>query len=112
MAYSMARRYRPFMVLRILLFFAALGTALAAPSADARSRQREQDNAFRETKQGNFLPLPMIESRIVPRMRGADYLGPEFDSGSGRYRLKFIREGEVIWVDVDARTGAVIGKLR
>ena len=25
------------------------------------------------------------------------------------YRLKFIRDGKVIWVDVDARTGRVLG---
>ena len=107
MAYSMVRRYRRSMVLRILLSFAALAGALAVPSADARSRQREQDNAFRETKQGNFLPLPMIESRIVPRMRGADYLGPELNGGV--YRLKFLKGSQVIWVDVDARTGRVLG---
>jgi hypothetical protein len=37
----------------------------------------------------------------VPRMRGADYLGPELDYERGRYRLKFMRNGQVIWVDVD-----------
>ena len=41
-------------------------------------------------------------------MRGSTYLGPEFDGGV--YRLKFMRNGSVIWVDVDARTGAVIGR--
>jgi hypothetical protein len=45
-------------------------------------------------------------------MRGADYLGPELDYESGRYRLKFMRGADVIWVDVDARTGQVIGQSR
>lgn len=108
MAYSMAGRYRGFMMLRILILaLAALAPVLAAPSADGRQRPREQDNAFRETRQGNFLPLPMIESRIVPRMRGADYLGPELNGGV--YRLKFLKGNQVIWVDVDARTGRVLG---
>lgn len=106
MAYSMALRYADPMVLRILLAAAALGTAVAAP-ADARPRPREQDDAFRETREGNFLPLPMIEARIVPRMRGADYLGPELNGAV--YRLKFLKGSQVIWVDVDARTGRVLG---
>ena len=33
-------------------------------------------------------------------MGGADYLGPELNGGT--YRLKFIQNGRVIWVDVDA----------
>ena len=56
------------------------------------------------------MPLRAIEGMIVPRMRGFDYLGPELDASSGRYRLKFLREGQVVWIDVDARTGHIIGQ--
>jgi uncharacterized membrane protein YkoI len=49
-----------------------------------------------------------IERRIVPRMRGSDYLGFEYDSGARAYRFKFLKEGQVTWVDVDARTGRVL----
>ena len=49
---------------------------------------------------------------ILPRMRGAEYLGPELDVAEGRYRLKFMRGGDVIWIDVDARTGQVLGQFR
>jgi hypothetical protein len=58
------------------------------------------------------MPLRAIEGMIVPRMqmRGFDYLGPELDSASGRYRLKFLREGQVVWIDVDARTGQMLGR--
>jgi uncharacterized membrane protein YkoI len=94
------------------LILAALGIALAAAPADARPRDKEQATAFRETQEGRFLSLRNIESRILPKMRGADYLGPELDPGSGRYRLKFMCEGQVIWIDVDARTGDVIGRTR
>lgn len=52
------------------------------------------------------MPLPMIERRILPRMGDADYLGPEFRGDT--YRLKFMRNGRVIWIDVDARTGRVL----
>ena len=36
-------------------------------------------------------------------MGGADYLGPEFNGDT--YRLKFMQNGRVIWVDVDAQSG-------
>ena len=55
------------------------------------------------------MPLRAIEARIVPRMRGFDYLGPELDSSSALYRLKFIRGGQIVWIDVDARTGHIVG---
>ena len=54
------------------------------------------------------MPLPQIERRVMPFMGGADYLGPEFNGDT--YRLKFMRDGRVIWVDVDAATGRIIGR--
>ena len=98
------------MVSRLLLLIAALVTVAIAPAADARPRDKEQDVAFKAMKQGRIMPLRQIEARILPRMRGADYLGPELDPGSATYRLKFMHSGRVIWIDVDARTGEVIGK--
>ena len=97
------------MTLRALLLAAIIGTSLAAP-VEARPRDREQDAAFRETREGNFLPLPKIERRIVPQMRGFAYLGPELHPGAGIYRLKFMRGPKVVWIDVDARNGEVVGK--
>ena len=94
------------------VILAALGILVAAAPADARQRDKEQMTAWRETQQGRYLSLRNIESRILPKMRGADYLGPELDAGSGRYRLKFMRDGQVIWIDVDARTGDVVGRTR
>ena len=99
------------MKMRIALLIAGLGlTAMTPAAAERQPRDREQDAAFKATQAGRFLSLRTIESRVVPRMRGAEYLGPELDASSGRYRLKFMREGRVIWVDVDARSGQVLGK--
>ena len=99
------------MILRSLLLLAAIGTTALGPPADARPRDKEQDTAYKATRQGHFLPLREIESRIVPRMgNAAEYLGPELDARAGRYRLKFMRAGRVMWVDIDARTGQVIGR--
>ena len=43
-------------------------------------------------------------------MEGYTYLGPEFDPDELRCRLKSIRGGRVVWIDVDARTGKVVGR--
>jgi hypothetical protein len=40
----------------------------------------------------------------------ADYLGPELNNGT--YRMKFIENGRVIWVDVDPQTGRIIRRSR
>lgn len=45
-------------------------------------------------------------------MTGMQYLGPEYDPAAMAYRLKFIQNGRVHFVDVDARTGRVIGRSR
>jgi hypothetical protein len=96
------------MAVRLPLILAtAIG--LAAMSADARPPSREQDGALKGLQQGQILPLRLIEQRVVPKMRGFDYLGPEFDVGSARYRLKFMRHARVVWIDIDARTGQVVG---
>jgi hypothetical protein len=86
--------------------------ALARPHDEARlawnDRPRDQDRAFRATQEGRSMPLPQIERRVIPHMGGADYLGPEFRGRN--YRLKFMDNGRVIWVDVDAATGRIVGK--
>lgn len=98
------------MVMRtFLLAAAAFGLGASVPPADARDRGREQDAALRALKEGKIMPLRAIEARIVPRMRGFDYLGPELDPSSALYRLKFIRGGQIVWIDVDARTGQIVG---
>lgn len=94
----------------LLLLAAAASTAALTAPAEAQKRDREQDAALKATQAGRFVPLRTIESHIVPRMNGADYLGPELDARAGRYRLKFMRGGQVIWIDVDARSGRVMGR--
>jgi hypothetical protein len=101
------------MVLRILLIAAFVGITAFAPAAEARPhRDREQEAALRALKEGRFMSLRSIEANILPKMRqrGFDYLGPELDASSERYRLKFMGAGQVVWIDVDARTGQVISQ--
>ncbi|WP_231639353.1 hypothetical protein [Sphingomonas profundi] len=87
------------------------GAVLAAGAhAGAEQRRRDQDAIYSDTRRGEVRPLREIEARVVPKMGGASYIGPEYDSDTARYRLKFMRGGSVIWVDVDGRTGAVLGR--
>lgn len=84
----------------------AVGAGLIASPALA-DPPRDAERAFEATREGRSMPLPSIERRVLPHMGGAQYLGPEFDGDT--YRLKFMRKGRVIWVDVDAATGRVKG---
>ena len=92
----------------LLVITAALSMAGSAPAVASGQRVKEQDNAWRATKNGHIMPLRVIEARILPRMGAADYLGPELNGDV--YRLKFMHEGQVIWIDVNGRTGRVVGR--
>ena len=93
--------------MRILFLLAAAGFAATALPAEARGLQlREQDAAYQAARQGRILPLPTIRARI--RVPGAQFIGAEFDGVT--YRLKYMRGAEVIWIDVDARTGRILGR--
>lgn len=94
-----------------LAFGALILTSLGA-QVDAQGRRGDADAVYEGRRAGSLMPLRSIENGIVPRMksRGADYIGAEYDSDMGRYRLKFMRDGSVIWVDVDGRTGEVVGR--
>ncbi|HEX8480457.1 MAG TPA: hypothetical protein VF650_00965 [Allosphingosinicella sp.] len=92
-----------------LIAATALSAAVSAP-ATAGPRERDQAAAFQGTQAGRIIPLRAIEARIIPQMRGFAYLGPEYHAEVGQYRLKFLRGQRVVWIDVDARSGEVIGK--
>ena len=94
------------MIVTRRLVAAALVVGLIASPATARPR--DQDRAFQATRDGRALPFPEIERRVKPLMDGAEPLGPEFNGRT--YRLKYVRDGRVIWVDVDAATGRIIGR--
>jgi hypothetical protein len=110
--YANARTAKAVAQMRSLSAFLIAATALTATAfpAVAGPRERDQESAFRGAQAGRIIPLRAIEQRIVPLMRGFDYLGPEYYADIGRYRLKFLRGQRVVWIDVDARTGEVIGK--
>lgn len=91
--------------LTVLAFTATVLPARAEPGA-------EQGQVRKDRKAGNVRSLREIERQVLPRMSGMQYLGPEYDPAAMVYRLKFIQSGKVYFVDVDARTGRVIGRSR
>ena len=93
----------------LVMALCAMSTLSSTTSAQRRG---DADAAYRGRLSGSLMPLRTIENSVVPRMKsgGADYIGQEYDPDVGRYRLKFVRNGSVIWVDVDGRTGAVVGR--
>lgn len=97
---------------RLALLFASavLGASALAGPALAQSTRSDQGAARKESQAGHILKSREIEARILPMMGNAEYLGFAYDSTAMAYRLKFIRDGKVLFVDVDARSGRIIQK--
>lgn len=93
---------------RTLLLAAAIAACLTSAPALA-GRPRDADKAFEATQQGRSMPLPQLKERVMPFMPGARYLGPELNGEVTR--MKFMRDGRVIWVDVDGQ-GRIIRRSR
>ena len=98
-------------ILASLLAIGLVAGPIAATPAFAQ-RSNEQGEARREMSAGNIMKLRDIERRILPTMKGAEYLGPAYDPTALAYRLKFIKDGRVLFVDVDARTGKILRRSR
>jgi len=89
-----------------------LALLLAAP-ADGQGhdhRRGDQMRVYDARRDGRILSQREIERRVVPTMAGAQYLGFELDVERTVYTLKFLRDGTVIWVDVDGRSGQILGR--
>jgi hypothetical protein len=100
------------MVVKPVLFACLSVLALTAAGARDFTRDHAQDGgqeaASQRRNQGGLLPVREIERRVIPTMGGAQYLGFLFDPQTNIYTLKFLRNGTVIWVDVDGRTGRIL----
>ena len=94
-----------------VLIGAVLALGMAMP-AQAGGRRDEQDAARRSMLDGQVMHFAMLKRRVDAKMNGASYVGSEFDPSSNRYRLKYVQNGKVVWVDADGRTGDIIGWAR
>jgi hypothetical protein len=101
--------FRKSLIAGLVALFATTGLT---PPADALGRRDEQDAARRAMLDGHVMPFALIKRRVDAEMGGASYVGSEFNPGSNRYRLKYVKDGKVMWVDADGRTGDIIGMAR
>ena len=83
-----------------------LALIAAVPPAAA---QREQDNAYRLAKEGHIMQLGDILAAVSQHVAGK-FIGSEFDAAQMMYRLRYMDGTTVRNVDVDARTGRVMGR--
>lgn len=89
-------------------FVPAMVLAALPVTAQAGQRRDDQGEVRKDMRQGSVRSLREIERRILPAMPGMQYLGPEYDPAAMAYRLKFIHNGRVVFVDVNARNGQVL----
>lgn len=80
------------------LLLATLMLALSSPAAAT------PNDVHAMVQAGEIMPFEVIQRRVVQQTPG-EYMGAQFDAGTRRYRFRFMRDGNVINVDVDARTG-------
>ena len=93
---------------RVLLSLLLLSGGLS--TADAQQRRPQDQYRAREAMREGALPLREIQQQWQHNVPGYDYLGADYDPGSGNYRLKFMRGGAVMWVEVDGRSGREIAR--
>lgn len=98
---------------QVLIAIAAASLGIGGVSTPAVAQDNSaQGEARKEMRAGNVLSLREIERRVLPTMGNAEYLGPAYDSAAMAYRLKFIKNGRVMFVDVDARTGKILRRTK
>ena len=93
----------------ILLFFTAVGLAVASPSF-AFSQKGEQDRALELRKNSDLVPYGEIARRAVDRF-GGRVVGQKLKDENGKpvYELRLLKpDGKVLIVIMDAKTGRVI----
>lgn len=82
-------------------FFAAALVAVAALAGPAAAGPNDVHAMVRA---GEIMPFEAIQRRVVQETPG-EYVGAQFDQNSRVYRFRFLQDGNLINVDVDARTG-------
>lgn len=79
-------------------------TALTAGLAPTAAAAPVPNDVHAMVQAGEIMPFEVIQRRVVQQTPG-EYMGAQFDAGTRRYRFRFMRDGNLINVDVDARTG-------
>lgn len=82
--------------------------ARPVPGQGAYGRDADHEHVLSETRGGEIRPMGELMPKAQQVGRG-EYIGVEPDISRATYRFKFLRPGgNVVWVDMDGRTGRVI----
>lgn len=103
-------RARPFAMLTTLALLGGTATELSAQ----RFARGEQDTVRENMLDRKVMPFSIIKRRVEQAMADeARYVGVAPGPREGIYRMQFLRkDGRVIWVDVDGKTGDIIARTR
>lgn len=78
-----------------------LGPALLALAAQAAAGPNDVQDLVRA---GEIMPFEAIQRRVMQEQPG-EYMGSDFQPSTRIYRFRFMKDGDLINIDVDARTG-------
>ncbi|MCW2349733.1 hypothetical protein M2333_000387 [Sphingobium sp. B11D3B] len=91
----------------------ALAATSLPVSAQSFARGDDQRAARRAMLDGEVMPFSIIKRRVEREISDAQYVGVAPSVREGVYRMQFLQQdGKVIWVDVDGKTGNIIGRTR
>jgi uncharacterized membrane protein YkoI len=107
---SMSRLPIPVLLSALVL----LGGTASELSAQHFSRGDEQAEVRENMLDRKVMPFSILKRRVEQAMSGeASYVGMAPPPREGVYRMQFLRkDGRVIWVDVDGKTGDIIARTR
>jgi hypothetical protein len=103
------------MARRAVMVLLATSVFTVPTSASAFSPRDDQAVAREAANAGTQLSLASIVAAVQrqPQFRNLTFLGgAEFNERTKSYRLKFMDGKRVVFVDVDARTGKILGSSR
>jgi len=102
---------RTLTILTALALSAAATIPVTAQSfAQHRDDQRDARNQLLD---GDAMPFSIIKRKVEKEMGDASYVGVAPSPRKGVYRLQFLRkDGQVIWVDVDSKSGQIIARTK
>ena len=87
-----------------------IAAAAAAPLAAEPAQRRAMPEVKDAMRRCHLLPLPQILDAARAKMGDARWIGADVDILSCVYTLKFLREGAVIWVEMDGQSGRYLGQ--
>ncbi|WP_374413854.1 hypothetical protein [Novosphingobium colocasiae] len=98
---------RPAALALSLATLALAGTTVLPAFAEPGN---EQASARSNVKSGGAMKIGQIESVVLPKMKGYNYIGFTYFPIENIYRLRFLNGIRAVDVDVDARNGRILSR--